>query len=524
MRTERVAVTTPTAKQFWEARVAKTPNAPAVSSGERTWSYCEFDAWAATLACGLREQGVGRGTLVATLLPTSARLLRLQVAIIKLGAVAVPMIAGSTAAETRHVLSHSGSELLITDGSGWRVAQDAGAHELRLGVFVEGEDATPPARSAELLEQASAIELLDPGTDPLEPMAIMYTSGSTGAPKGVIQPSASLATTGDALAEALELDSDDVVLCALPLFHTAATHMAFASAVAAGARLELMDRFSRGAFWPLARSGGTTATFMFPSQLAILMSEPPSPVDRDNALRVCFSHIRNEAFCERFGVDVCAGWAMTETCGMGTVLRPGSGDPPAGQVGRPYPDDARVRICDADGSELAPGERGEIWFSHRHVMSGYHRDPESTAATLRDGWVGSGDVGSIDEDGILYFHGRVKHVIKRSGENIAGEEVEFVLMAHPDVEEAIVCGVPDAIRTEEVHATVRLREDRAIGPAELASWCAERISAWKVPRYITLAGEPLPRLANGKPDRSLIRAQVAVEQAWQSDGSQASGR
>jgi acyl-CoA synthetase (AMP-forming)/AMP-acid ligase II len=130
--------------------------------------------------------------------------------------------------------------------------------------------------------------------------------------------------------------------------------------------------------------------------------------------------------------------------------------------------------------------------------------------TLRDGWVHSGDLCTIDESGRAYFHGRLKNVIKRGGENIAGEEVEFTIMEHPAVEECVVCGVEDPIYTEEVCATVVLREDRNLDENGVVQWCAQRLSGWKVPRYVRLLRTPLPKLANGKTNRRAVTADAAA--------------
>jgi crotonobetaine/carnitine-CoA ligase len=149
------------------------------------------------------------------------------------------------------------------------------------------------------------------------------------------------------------------------------------------------------------------------------------------------------------------------------------------------------------------------------MFKGYFRDPENTALTLRDGWLHSGDVASIDEEGIVYFHGRLKNLIKRAGENIAGEELELLIMEHPAVEECIVCGVPDPIWTEEVYATVQVRNGRTIAPGEVAEWCAARLAHWKVPRYVEVISEPLPTLPNGKADRRAIAAAADPDRAWE---------
>jgi crotonobetaine/carnitine-CoA ligase len=183
-------------------------------------------------------------------------------------------------------------------------------------------------------------------------------------------------------------------------------------------------------------------------------------------------------------------------------------------IGRALPEDAEIKIADADGHPLRAGERGELCVRHPDVMLGYYRDPENTRRTIRDGWIHSGDIASMDEEGFVYFHGRIKNVIKRGGENVAGEEVESALMEHPAIEECVVIGVDDPIRTEEVYAAVRIREGSTLTERELVAWCRERLSDWKVPRYIRLEREHLRTLPSGKFDRLAIRASADPSSTW----------
>lgn len=484
--------------EFWASRVAATPDAPFLVHAEARMTYGETDAWANRLAHGLRAAGVGAGDLVAVLLPSDLDLLRVELALAKLGAVAVPMIESLTRPEVEYVLGHCRPSRLITGARGRDLLGDPG-----IAVHDPAELVT---------DDASAVPA--PGIGPMDPMAIMYTSGSTGRPKGVVQPSAGFATAGRAIAERLGLTAGDNALSALPLFHTAATHMLLAPAIAAGARFTLVPRFSRDRFWDQVREAGATHTLLMPAQLSILMTAEPSPRDREHPLRVAFSHIRPAAFCERFGVDVCTTWAMTETSGMGTLTAPGTTDHAPKLIGPPMPRDAEVRVVDALGRPVAPGELGELCFRHPHVMTAYFEDADNTAKTLVDGWVHSGDLCALDADGNVYFHGRLKHVIKRAGENVAGEEVEFAIMEHPAVEECIVVGVEDPIYTEEVHATVVVRDGQELSAEDVVRFCGERLTSWKVPRYVELRHEDLPKLANGKTDRRSIKAAIDPARAW----------
>jgi crotonobetaine/carnitine-CoA ligase len=312
----------------------------------------------------------------------------------------------------------------------------------------------------------------------------------------------------------LRLTREDRWICTLPLFHSAATHLLFAPTIAAGASLVFCPRFSRTAFWDDARRTDATHTLLFPAQMSMLLSNAPDPADRDHNVRLSLSHVTNAAFTERFGVEILTSFSMTESLGLGVMTPVGTTELTRGLVGPPLPDELELRIVGPDGHELPVGERGEICLKHPHLMLGYYRDPENTRRAVQHGWLHTGDIGSVDKHGWVTYHGRIKNMIKRMGENIAGEEVEFALMRHPDVEEAVVCGVSDPVRTEEVFAIVHPREGHDLDVDALIAWAGQELSAWKLPRYVRVEADPFPRLANGKLDRLTLIQDADTASAW----------
>jgi crotonobetaine/carnitine-CoA ligase len=204
---------------------------------------------------------------------------------------------------------------------------------------------------------------------------------------------------------------------------------------------------------------------------------------------------------------------------MGTLTSRSYPDHRPKLIGWPFPDSAEVKVIDAEGHQQPPDAVGELCFRHPHVMPGYYKDTENTAQNLRDGWVHTGDLCAVDDQGRVYFHGRLKNIIKRAGENIAGEEVEFTIMAHPKVEECIVFGVDDPVMTEEVFATIVVREGETLTADQVVSWCSQELSSWKAPRFIQLRTEAFPRLANGKTDRKAVIEAVDVNGAWDRRGA-----
>lgn len=512
-----------TFREFWESAVDATPDREFLVYGEQRFSFDAVDQDANRVAAGLQAVGIGAGDRVGLLLPSDLTLLHIQIALHKLGAVGVPMIYGLTEPEVSYVVGHAEPVLCITDAQSLSVlgGDPPVAEGTRWIVFGLSDDSSPFTRG-ETLYTETRTRPAPHGISPSDPMAIMYTSGSTGKPKGVVQPSRGLVAAGVLIAERMNATEYDNWFSCLPLFHAAATHMLFSPAVACGGRFTLVPTFSRNAFWDQVRDSGSTLTLLMPAQLAILMTLEPSERDHNHSMRQIFSHIQPEDFIERFGCHVNTAWGMTETSGIPIMSLPGEPVPPAG-IGVPATG-AMAKVVDAStGEELPAGQQGELWFKHPDVMIGYLNDETNTAATLVDGWVHSGDLCSKDEDGQIFFHGRLKNVIKRAGENIAGEEVEFCLMDHPDVVDCVTVGVPDPVYTEEVHVIVGVRPGAVLSEADVTAWAGERLSDWKVPRYVSLREGELARLTNGKLDRLRIRADHDVSRAWDG-GSRAKSR
>lgn len=507
-----------TAREFWEQRVDQQPEASFLVYREHTFSYRDLDEAANRIAHGLHAVGVGTGDRVALLLPSDLRLLQVELALFKLGAVMVPMIYGLTPPEIAYVLGHSEPSAVITDADGYaaisRADELASLPALPWYVFDATSDQLEnhQVEDAATLVSHSSTRLPTSTTGPDDPMAIMYTSGSTGKPKGVVQPNRGFAAAGFAITDRLRASAMDGFFCCLPMYHAAATHMLLAPAIAAGGRFALVPTFSRDRFWQQVRDTGSTITLLMPAQLAILMTAEPTPDDRRHPLRIIVSHIQPRDFIDRFGVSITVAWAMTETSGVGLMCHPDDlvaskcvGVPMAG---------AAAKIVDAQGNELSPGIPGELCFQHPGTLIEYYRDPANTRATKHGDWVHSGDLCAMDSNGAVYFHGRIKNVIKRAGENIAGEEIEFCIAEHPQVLGCVTAAVPDPIYTEEVHAVTAVEPGCGMTEMDIVRWCEPRLASWKIPRYITLVEGQLPRLSNGKIDRIRVKRENHPERAW----------
>jgi acyl-CoA synthetase (AMP-forming)/AMP-acid ligase II len=508
-----------TGRDLWQWRVQQTPDRPFVRFGEREWTYAEFDDDVRRLAAGLAGIGVGAGARVLVAMANAPETIMVHVALHQLGAAFVPLLPGLTSAELAFPINHSEARLLIADKA---VGEQV----------LEMRDQCPALERIVLTDELAEIAVAQaPAPAPLDGYdedslaAILYTSGSTGRPKGVMIRAGSYFSVGDAFADRFGVTSDDTYFLPTTLSHAVGCLTAVSMTMQRGGTLAIVERFSPSSFWSQLADAGGTYSILFPAQLNLLLEAAGgAPAAGEHSLRLVITHAYIGRFRERFGVELATVWGMTETGALCVGSESGYlGEHGDNYVGVPMKA-VEVAVLDERLNSLGPGQNGEIALRHRHVMLGYLKDPEATKQTLVDGWVRSGDLGVLDDEGRLFFVGRLKNVIKRSGENISAEEVEAALAEHSDVAESTVFAVPDPIRTEEVYAVVVRRQGTVADPVSVRTFCAETLVRWKLPRYIMVRDEPLPRLPSGKLDRVALRASLDGVEAWDAQAVRSKSR
>jgi crotonobetaine/carnitine-CoA ligase len=343
--------------------------------------------------------------------------------------------------------------------------------------------------------------------------AIMYTSGTTSKPKGVMVTHANYLAAGKTVAGAIELGEHDRQFAVLPLFHGNAQYYSVMSALLSGASVALMDRFSARRYFDKCIEYECTVASLFAAPMRMILAQPGNPAHRRNDLRVVIfaqnlTAGQLDEWQERFDAPLCQLWGMTETMGP-PLMNPLHGERRNHTVGKPA-GDYRVALVDETGHRLGAGREGEIVVGGdpgETLMAGYFKNPQATAETLRDGWLYSGDNAVRDEDGYYRFVDRKKDMIKRAGENVSAGEVESVLLQHPDVFECAVVGIPDEIRDEEIVAAVVRSPGGKVDEIGLIGFCAERLASFRVPGKIVFE-ENLPKTSVGKIQKHLIRASL----------------
>jgi crotonobetaine/carnitine-CoA ligase len=495
------------------------------AAGERTFleleesavSFAALDERSNRVANALRALGVGRGQIIAVFLPNCAEFLYAWFAAAKIGAVIAPINSGFRSAEARYILQHTEAAVLVTTADLWREEIQPVLPECPQlhNVITLGEPAERTIPFAHLL-QASAEEPPPIALDgAATPAVILYTSGTTGYPKGCVLPHRYFILNGDAILDGMGIQPEDRLYMPLPLFHVNA-EITLVGALLRGCTYLLRPRLSVSRFWDDVIRSGATEFNHIGAMVSLLAKEIAPGAEPEHALRVgCGGGAPVEVqrqFRERFGITLVELYATTES-GMDTMgdSRRSGPDAPQrpGSAGRPVWF-KHIRVVDEQGRSLPPGQVGEIATCAAEpgaVMLGYFKDPDATAAAVREGWYHTGDFGKLDADGYLYYVDRKKDLIRRSGENIASVEVERVLKTHPAVLDAAVVAVRDEVRGEEIKACVELRPGVApesVPPAGLISYCEQHLARFKAPRFVRYY-DKLPRNASQRVQKHVLR-------------------
>ena len=478
------------------AQVAARGGRPFLRHAGRDVSYAEFDALANRAAHALLSLGVEKGDRVTLALGNSVEYVVTAFGVLKAGAILNPVNPGLGASELGWILGHAEPRVVVTSAEHAASVRAASA-SVRLASW----DGTPGT-------EALASRVLDGpvpvSVGPDDYSTLLYTSGTTGRPKGVLFTHGRTGTSGPHFIAAMGLTSDDVILAVTPLFHGNAWG-AVTTALYAGGTAAFPRAFSASEFWPLVHASGATVIFTLGTVLAMLLTREPSELERSNPLRIILglgsAPIRDRVI-ERFGVtDVLECFGSTDA-GVVTITPRGE-SPRAGSCGPPVPG-VSLRVVDEDGRVLAPRAAGEILVESPARMAAYFRDPEATAAALRDGWFATGDLGFLDEDGWLYFVDRKRDVIRRGGENVSSALVEKTLREHPAVAEAAVIGVPDPVLGQEIMAYVVAKS--AVSVEELQAFAASRLAKFQVPRRWEFR-DALPKTPTQRVEKYKLRAE-----------------
>jgi long-chain acyl-CoA synthetase len=477
----------------------RAPDAEAIVCGDRRLSYGQYAAYAIRLAHWLRRKGAD-GERVALLLGNSIEMAVASFAVHLSGAQAVLLNPAYTSRELGIVLAHSQPLLILCQPAVTELVQS-----------IAGHGASVHEVGADFLESLPAETGDIPPPSPASFATLQYTGGTTGQPKGVNLTHAAI-TTNVAQREALlpTIDRQERILCITPLFHSYATAMGLHLSAYAASTLVLMPKYDAGDVLDLIGREEITIFLGSPTLFVGLLAHPKFPSADFSSLRVCYSGssaLPAEILLQwekSTGCKIYEGYGQTEAGPVLTYNSPLLGARP-GSVGYALPK-TEIEIVDLETGDrlLAQGESGEIRARGPQIMSGYRNAPEETAKTLRNGWLYTGDIGSVEEDGALTIRGRKKEMIIVSGFNVFPSEVESVLLSQGQVREVAVVGVPDSYRGEKILAfVVPKRPD--LSEKELLEYCAANLARYKQPARISIVSS-LPKTSVGKIDKTTLAA------------------
>jgi crotonobetaine/carnitine-CoA ligase len=492
-----------------------------------TLSYRDADESSNRIASSLADFGIGHGDVVATLMYNSIDHASIWLACIKLGAVFAALNVSLTPKELVYSLGDTGAKLIVVDGELiepycearkefgsipvevlWRGPKDAPPEFVPFAQLLLGENLLPEAHIA-----------------PTDPMAIIYTGGSTSMPKGVLAPHMYYIGAAMRYEEITQSQPDDVHFANSHFFHVGGQQFGLMGPLFCGTTGVMTRWFSVKNYWRIAREVGATIIDPIGTMMSALLTTEASPADRDHKVRIgigiASGQVRSayrDEFERRFGVPLLEVYAMTE---VGVLLcSERLDDQHTGSCGRTH-GWADVRIVDEDEMPVPTGETGQILLRPSEpncFMLEYINKPAETIAAWRNLWYHTGDIGYVDENDYIHFVGRQAHWIRRRGENVSAFEVEKVLTEHPDVVDCGAVGVPAELGEEDIKAYVELEPGAVSDPAALIGWCRERLAYFKLPRYIEFV-DSFPRTITKQEIARHELRKRGIGDAWDADSA-----
>lgn len=482
-----------------------SPDKPALIFGGEAHTYRELDEAASRVANGLSRLGIVRGDRVALFLPNAPSWAFFYFGILKIGAVAVSLNATLKAEEAGFILGDSGAKAVVTTEGLRRQVPAADLPHLEHCLIADGRAGEGDISFRRLVEgagvRADAVEMAADS-----PAAIVYTSGTTGFPKGAVLTHGNVVSNVEAKISCLGIRPDDRLLLFLPLFHCFGQNAVLNSGLGAGATLVLHQKFDAAEVLRSIRDDGVTMVFGVPTTF-ILLCEQASAADMPSvryyfSAAACLPAEVERRWQEKFGLPIHQGYGLTETSPFASYNHRFRHKP--GSIGTPI-DGVEMKVIDPDdGRELPPETAGEIVIRGPNVMLGYWNRPEETARVIRDGWFHTGDIGRTDAEGYFYIEDRLKDMVNVGGLKVYPAEVENVIYQHPAVSEVAVYGLPDPLLGESVAASVVPRPGHSPAAEEIISLCRRRLSAYKVPTAVEFIGA-LPKNPSGKILKRVLR-------------------
>ncbi|OAT84990.1 long-chain-fatty-acid--CoA ligase [Desulfotomaculum copahuensis] len=488
------------------------PDKECLIYGKLRYTYREFNGYVNRMANAMAGLGVCKGKKVALMMQNSDRYVLVFMAAMKLGAVAVPINFRLAAPEVEYILNHSDSVILFFDPKYGELIASLEGKIPGVRYLVRAGAGEQPQNAMEWDELMAGAAGEEPGVDVNEcdDCEILYTSGTTGRPKGALFDHHRVIHVGIAIVVHMAVNPGDRLLHLAPLFHSAQLNLFLVSGMFVGATHVVMRAFEPRAVLETIQDEKITLFFGVPAMYNFMLQVPDfDKYDLSSITRCGYGAAPMPVDLVRRALDRFPTDRFYNLCGLteggpgGVLLEPEDQLRKPGFGGKAIIN-TEARVIDKSGCEVAPGQVGEFIIRSEMVMKGYYKDPGATAETLRDGWLYTGDLAIIDEEGYITLVDRKKDMIITGGENVYSTEVEHVLHRHPGVLEAAVIGLPHPVWGETVTAVICPRPGAGLTTEEIRAFCAQHLADYKIPRIYKFTG-PLPRNASGKVLKRILR-------------------